>query len=376
MAVIALLHSYLFPISYAFMSFPFAALLFTLPFLIVQYRKYGYVNKVRALVLYLFLLYLLNALFLVILPLPSSRHNPALASGAMQLVPLNFINDILKETSVISSDPSTYLHLLKERAFLQVVFNILLTVPFGMILRYYFRTGWVRSILFSFLLSLFFEVTQLTGIYGLYDHAYRVFDVDDLMMNTLGGICGFLAAEWLSGLLPRIEKLDEQVDLSAKRVTYTRRAIAFMIDSFIWPILMGILFLLHVPAAFWVATGMYFILIPWWTGGVTPGKWMVRIRLTKAGERITLAALVKRYGLLYWIFFGLNRLLAGSFDNVPDIARLLLGIVVFVMNAWFFIHVVIHVFKKDPTLFYENMSRTRHVILWHGKSEQQEKEPV
>ncbi len=376
MAVIALLHSYLFPISYAFMSFPFAALLFTLPFLIVQYRKYGYVNKVRALVLYLFLLYLLNALFLVILPLPSSRHNPALASGAMQFVPLNFINDILKETSVISSDPSTYLHLLKERAFLQVVFNILLTVPFGMILRYYFRTGWVRSILFSFLLSLFFEVTQLTGIYGLYDHAYRVFDVDDLMMNTLGGICGFLAAEWLSGLLPRIEKLDEQVDLSAKRVTYTRRAIAFMIDSFIWPILMGILFLLHVPAAFWVATGMYFILIPWWTGGVTPGKWMVRIRLTKAGERITLAALVKRYGLLYWIFFGLNRLLAGSFDNVPDIARLLLGIVVFVMNAWFFIHVVIHVFKKDPTLFYENMSRTRHVILWHGKSEQQEKEPV
>lgn len=376
MAVIALLHSYLFPISYAFMSFPFAALLFTLPFLIVQYRKYGYVNKVRALVLYLFLLYLLNALFLVILPLPSSRHNPALASGAMQLVPLNFINDILKETSVIGSDPSTYLHLLKERAFLQVVFNILLTVPFGMILRYYFRTGWVRSILFSFLLSLFFEVTQLTGIYGLYDHAYRVFDVDDLIMNTLGGICGFLAAEWLSGLLPRIEKLDEQVDLSAKRVTYTRRAIAFLIDSFIWPILMGILFLLHVPAAFWVATGMYFILIPWWTGGVTPGKWMVRIRLTKAGERITLAALVKRYGLLYWIFFGLNRLLAGSLDNVPDIARLLLGIVVFVMNAWFFIHVVIHVFKKDPTLFYENMSRTRHVILWHTKSEQQEKEPV
>lgn len=371
-----MLHSYLFPISYAFMSFPFAALLFTLPFLIVQYRKYGYVNKVRALVLYLFLLYLLNALFLVILPLPSSRHNPALASGAMQLVPLNFINDILKETSVIGSDPSTYLHLLKERAFLQVVFNILLTVPFGMILRYYFRTGWVRSILFSFLLSLFFEVTQLTGIYGLYDHAYRVFDVDDLMMNTLGGICGFLAAEWLSGLLPRIEKLDEQVDLSAKRVTYTRRAIAFMIDSFIWPILMGILFLLHVPAAFWVATGMYFILIPWWTGGVTPGKWMVRIRLTKAGERITLAALVKRYGLLYWIFFGLNRLLAGSLDNVPDIARLLLGIVAFVMNAWFFIHVVIHVFKKDPTLFYENMSRTRHVILWHAKSEQQEKEPV
>ncbi|MWV43156.1 VanZ family protein [Paenibacillus sp. HJL G12] len=367
-----MLHSYLFPISYAFMSFPVAALLFTLPFLIFQYRKYGYVNKVRAFVLYLFLLYLMNAFFLVILPLPASRHNAALFSGAMQLLPLNFIHDILKETSVVGSDPSTYLHLLKERAFLQVVFNIVLTVPFGMVLRYYFRTGWIRSILYSFLLSLFFEVTQLTGIYGLYDHAYRVFDVDDLIMNTLGGICGYLAAEWLSGLLPRIEKLDDHVDLTAKRVTYTRRAIAFMIDSVIWPILMAICFLLHIPASFWVATGIYFILIPWFTNGLTPGKWLVRIRLTKMGERITLAALVKRYGLLYWVFFGLNRLLAGSLDNVPDFARLFLGIVVFVMNAWFFIHLVIHVFKKKPTLFYENISKTRHVILWDSTPEQNE----
>ncbi|MGG0169922.1 VanZ family protein [Paenibacillus dokdonensis] len=371
-----MLHSYLFPISYAFMSFPFAALLFTLPFLIVQYRKYGYINKVRAFVLYLFLLYLLNAFFLVILPLPATRHNPALASGAMQLLPLNFINDILRETSVIGGDPSTYLHLLKERAFLQVIFNILITVPFGMVLRYYFRTGWVRSILYSFLLSLFFEVTQLTGIYGLYDHAYRVFDVDDLIMNTLGGICGYLAAEWLSGLLPRIEKLDEDVNVSTKRVTYTRRAIAFLIDSVIWPILMAMCYVLHIPASFWVATGIYFILIPWFTDGLTPGKWMVRIRLTKMGDRITLAALFKRYGLLYWVFFGLNRLLAGSLDNIPDIGRLFLGIVVFFMNAWFFIHLVIHLFKKDPMLFYEKFSKTRQVVLWKTPSEETEKEPA
>ncbi|GIP27018.1 permease [Paenibacillus sp. J23TS9] len=371
-----MLHSYLFPISYAFMSFPFAALLFTLPFLIVQYRKYGYINKVRTFVLYLFLLYLLNAFFLVILPLPATRHNPALTSGAMQLLPLNFINDILKETSVIGEDPSTYLHLLKERAFLQVIFNIILTVPFGMVLRYYFRTGWVRSILFSFLLSLFFEVTQLTGIYGLYDHAYRVFDVDDLIMNTLGGICGYLAAEWLSGLLPRIEKLDEDVNVSTKRVTYTRRAIAFLIDSLIWPILMAMCYVLHIPASFWVATGIYFILIPWFTDGLTPGKWVVRIRLTKMGDRITLAALFKRYGLLYWVFFGLNRLLAGSLDNIPEIGRLFLGIVVFIMNAWFFIHLVIHLFKKDPMLFYEKFSKTRQVVLWKTPSEETEKEPA
>lgn len=324
--------------------------------------------------LYLFLLYLMNAFFLVILPLPPTRHNAALTSGALQPIPLNFVNDILKETSVVASQPSTYLHLLKERAFLQVVFNILLTVPFGMMLRYYFRTGWARAIAFSFLLSLFFEVTQITAIYGLFDHPYRVFDVDDLIMNTLGGICGYLAAEWLARFLPRIEKLDDNVDLSTKRVTYTRRAIAFIIDSIICPILVSICYFLHIPASYLVASGIYFMLIPWLTDGVTPGKWMVRIRLTKMGERISIAALFKRYALLYWVFFGLIMLLGSSLDNLPNISRAFLGVVVFFLSAWFFVHVVIRMFRKD-TLFYEKLSKTHHVILWKKASEPIVKEP-
>lgn len=369
-----MLHSYLFPISYAFLSFPFAALAFTLPFLIVQYRKHGYINKIRTLVLYLFLLYLMNALFLVMLPLPSSRHNAALLGGAAQLVPLNFIHDIMKETSIIISQPSTYLRLLKERAFLQVVFNVLLTIPFGMILRYYFRTNWVRSILLSLLLSLFFEITQVTGIYGLYDHPYRVFDVDDLMTNTLGGILGYLAAEWLSGLLPRIEQLDAQVDVSAKRVSYTRRAIAFMVDSIGWTIVIGICTILRIPYSFWVATGLYFMLMPWLTNGLTPGKWLVRIRLSGGNERISLASLIVRYGLLYWLFFGINRLLAGSLDDIPDISRAFLGLAVFIINVWFFIHVLIRVFRRDSTLFYEKISKTRHRIMWHPHSGEHKEE--
>lgn len=56
-----MLQSYLFPIKYAFLAFPFAAFLFTLPFLIVQYRKHGYINKFRGVIKYLFLLYLMNA---------------------------------------------------------------------------------------------------------------------------------------------------------------------------------------------------------------------------------------------------------------------------------------------------------------------------
>ena len=43
--------------------------------LIVQYRKYGYFNKFRGFLLYLFLLYMMNAVYLVLLPF-ASRHNP------------------------------------------------------------------------------------------------------------------------------------------------------------------------------------------------------------------------------------------------------------------------------------------------------------
>lgn len=81
-------------------------------------------------------------------------------------MPLQFVQDIIRETSVSPAHPSSYVHLLKERAFLQVVFNVVMTMPFGMFLRYYFRARWGWCLILSFTLSLFFEVTQLTGLYG------------------------------------------------------------------------------------------------------------------------------------------------------------------------------------------------------------------
>ena len=107
---------------------------------------------------------------------------------------------------------------------------MLLVVPFGMFLRYYVRTSWKTCLAASFGLSLFFEITQVTGIYVFYDYPYRLFDVDDLLMNTLGGMIGFVLADWMKNHLPRMYRMDQKVDLSKKRVSYTRRAIAFGID--------------------------------------------------------------------------------------------------------------------------------------------------
>lgn len=386
--------SYLYPVTFAFGVFPIAALLFTLPFLVVQYRRHGYVNKVRALVLYLFLLYLMNAIFLVMLSLPTSRHNLPLSGGALQLIPFHFIHDIMKETSIVPGEPSTYWRLLQERAVWQVLLNVALTVPFGMMLRYYFRSGPIASLILSFLLSLFIEVTQLTGIYGIYDHPYRVFDVDDLMTNTLGGMLGFLLAEWLSRYLPRIEHLDRGVDLTTKRVSYTRRGLALMFDYIVLGMLMTVIHEIGIKQAYFVSTGIYFMLIPYLTGGRTPGKWLVRIQLiglpADQGERkpsgrvaaavynflsasrerqpAGLLPLVVRYGLLYWGVFGLNRLLVFPDNYAPSLFRILLAIIILVANVGFAIHVAKRFFRREPLLFYEQISRTGHTIILKEKA--------
>ncbi|MUG43534.1 VanZ family protein [Paenibacillus woosongensis] len=368
-----MLQSYLFPIKYAFFTFPFAAFLFTLPFLIVQYRKHGYINKFRGVIKYLFLLYLMNAYFLVILPLPVSRDNTPMISGGLQLIPLNFIRDILRETSIVINNPATYLHLLQERAVLQVLFNILLTVPFAWVLRYYYRLGWLRCIALTFLLSLFFELTQLTGLYGIYKHPYRVFDVDDLLMNTLGGILGVLCADWTASLLPNVDRLDADVDPAAKRVTFIRRGVAYLFDFWFWSFFQHLLDqTFHLTLSFLLSSGIYFMLIPYLTGGFTLGKWMVRIRLIRTGPnpKISLPSLVVRYGILYWLIFGLNQISSNIDEYSTPVIIVLVVLAVFALDVAFFIHVVISAIRRKPQLFYEKVSHTKHVVAWEPKEEQ------
>ena len=62
---------YLKVIGEAVFFFPLIALLFTLPYVLYNYRKYGSVFSVRILIVYSFVLYMLCVFFLVILPLPS-----------------------------------------------------------------------------------------------------------------------------------------------------------------------------------------------------------------------------------------------------------------------------------------------------------------
>ena len=85
---------YLNIIKVAFLTFPFLAMLITIPYIISQYRKYGSIHSLRTVIVYSFVLYLLTAYFMVILPLPSIESVKNLTTQTMQLIPFSFILDI------------------------------------------------------------------------------------------------------------------------------------------------------------------------------------------------------------------------------------------------------------------------------------------
>lgn len=213
----------------ACLVFPVLAFLITLPYMIFNYNKYGSILFIRTILIYGFILYLLSAYFLIILPLPeiSSVFN---MKTELQLIPFSFISDIIRTVNFNIKDINTYASVFKNAFVYQAIYNLLLTVPFGIFLRYYFKVNLKKTILFTFLLSLFFELTQLSGLYFIYPHAYRLFDVDDLIVNTLGGILGYLVTPIFTFLLPNRNELDLKSYQKGMKVTSTKRFFAFLID--------------------------------------------------------------------------------------------------------------------------------------------------
>ncbi len=129
--------NYLEAIKTAIIIFPIIALIFTIPFILHQYHKYGSINKFRVLIIYSFILYLITIYSLVIFPLPNKSEINIL-NKAIQLQPFNFIKSFLQETSFNLFKPQTYFKIFTEPAFYTVAFNIIMTIPLGMYLRYYF----------------------------------------------------------------------------------------------------------------------------------------------------------------------------------------------------------------------------------------------
>ena len=337
---------YLSDILTACILFPVVAFLITVPYMIHQYRRRGSVPKLHTAIVYSFVFYLMCAYFLVLLPLPADRTAYVAYAATPQLVPFNFVHEFLAETTFLPSDPATWLRVLRDPYIYEAFFNVLLLLPLGAYLRYYFRRRWWQALIIGFLVTLSFETTQLTGLWGIYEHPYRLFDVDDLIQNTLGAMVGF----WLAGpamrTLPDLRTANLRAAEAGLSASVTRRALSFALDSALTAALaMGSIYLVYrsglvaapigakataaqaleattaqisdalLPArlCILIALVIVFFIVPVVTKGRTPAQALLHLRIVRTGaRRASWYHYLARYGLLFvfiWIPWGLLTLL-------------------------------------------------------------------
>ena len=293
--------SYLESIKTAIIVFPIIAFLFTIPFILHQYHKYGSINKFRVLIIYSFILYLITMYFLVILPLPSKEEVANMTSRAIQLIPFSFIGDIARETNFNILDPSTYISTLSHPSVYTMLFNVVMTIPFGMYLRYYYKCSLKKTFMLTLLLSLFFEFTQVTGLYGIYPRPYRLCDVDDLITNTLGGIIGYFIMGIVDDFLPTRDEIDEETIEDGRRVSGFRRITLFFLDGFVYLCLSTILSLFSGTLFMTLVSFIiYYGVIPYFWNGKTIASNFLNVKVTFPNMTFIRLILKNIFNYLYY----------------------------------------------------------------------------
>lgn len=200
------------PFILAIALWPFVSAALTVPVLALLYHRYNRIRFSQALVAYGTVLYAIGLLCFTLYPMPE---DPAAYCAAHhltpQLNPLQFIGDI--RTDGLS-------------AIMQLALNVVFFLPLGFIMGRVFRWPIAAALPFGFATSLTIETLQLTGFLGLYPCSYRLFDVDDLMTNTLGAMLGYTAAKLFDRLVPpRANDLT-----TVTQPGFLRRCITYAID--------------------------------------------------------------------------------------------------------------------------------------------------
>lgn len=284
----------------ALLAWPFVAAVLTLPILVLQYHRYNKIQWRRAIAIYLFILYGLGLVSFTLYPMPD---NPDIFCRdhllSPQLQPLNLIHDITTDGT---------------RAILQVVMNILFFIPLGVFARLLFRWKFIPTVTIALLTSLCIETAQLTGVFHLYPCSYRLFDIDDLLLNTLGALSGYIVAL----LIPRKELEYAEEDAYVTNAGAIRRLAGFSVDviltsaatlSITIPI-----YLLNKQLALDLQPTIYIIMIaiihfalPYLSAGKSIGSRLTRMSLDNKA----------RTGTRRFLYYFLRLMIIGAFLVAP-----------------------------------------------------------
>jgi len=195
-------------------------ILLFVPFVAASYRRRGRLTAGRFVLWGAALVYFWAIWTYTLLPLPDPAGYQCVGAN---IQPFAFVQDI--RDSLASSGGGLRAAVM-DFAVLQVVFNVVLFMPLGFFIRVLGGRGVVIATLTGLATTALIEFTQLTGVWGLYPCAYRFFDVDDLMANTLGALLGSLIALPFVG---RRRSVAPAADV-ARPVTKPRRFLGVLCD--------------------------------------------------------------------------------------------------------------------------------------------------
>ena len=211
----------------------------------------------------------------------------------------------------------------------------------------------------GFLASLLIEVTQLTGIFGLYPCAYRFFEVDDLITNTTGTLLGY----WFFRYFDFLPSVDYKPLKNWKQVNLTRRFLAVTTDFFVLVLLIPHLdnhwhHLALILGVFLI----YFVVLPYFWKGQTPGNRLLGIKLVNfESERVRMSQLFIRYGILLFIPVIAIDVLGYFIDNEPENGIYALSLFV-VLGIHFSLTFLLAFFRKDRKGLHDRLARTKYAL--------------
>lgn len=174
------------------------ALMLLVPSIVLPIMATKKVNVLKFAANQVFAFYMCCLFALVFLPLPTTG-TVIEVKHTVQWVPFMFVADFIREGFDFG-------------VILQYVFNIVMTIPFGMYLRYYWKLDLKKIFFCSLALTSFIEIGQLTGLFFLYPGSYRFCDVDDIIANTLGGVLGCLMVQPVLRFLPNLDRFDVSLE--------------------------------------------------------------------------------------------------------------------------------------------------------------------
>ncbi len=184
----------------AIVTYPLVFLV-AFPVLLGLHRAFGRAFDVRRIVIFFLLgLSVWGPLCLTNMPLPNdyaafcANPPPGLAP---RLEPFQFVAPAKYFLSVLVREGRVLIIPFLIGSFL----NFWMLFPAGCLLRVLKKRHFLVPIAIGLVSSLFLELTQLTGIWGIIGCTHRTFDVDDIILNTagfFGGWVGMSVLFWLT----------------------------------------------------------------------------------------------------------------------------------------------------------------------------------